>query len=89
MGGPFRLVLGVLVTIPVALDDLAEGLGVDRGAVTGALEYPLANLAYGFASTGIMSCGSQSTAPYPNLVPFDAEPEVEVTVGLQITYAIR
>ena len=72
-----------------AADDLAEGLGVDRGAVTRALEYPLANLAYGFASTGIRSCGAQSTAPYPNLVPFDAEPEVEVTVGLQITYAIR
>ena len=29
------------------------------------------------------------TAPYPNLMPFDADQEVEVTVGLQVTYGIR
>ena len=72
-----------------AADDLAEALAVVRGDVMGALEYPLVNLAYGFASAGDLSCGSQSPSPYPNLVPFDAEPEVEVSVGLQITYGMR
>lgn len=75
-----------------AADDLAEALGVERGTVIGALEYPLTNLAYGFSSLSVVNsyaCGAQASSPYPNVVPFDAEPEVEVTVGLQITYGIR
>ena len=71
-----------------AADDLAEALGVGRGAIMGALEYPLMNLAYGFAFSTNLSCGAQPSSPYPNLMPFDAEPEVEVSVGLQITYRI-
>ena len=72
-----------------AADDLAEALGVERGGVMRALEYPLANLVYGPSLTDIRGCGSQMTAPYPNLMPFDADQEVEVTVGLQVTYGIR
>ena len=72
-----------------AADDLAEALGVGRGEVMGALEYPLVNLPYGLAPAGSMSCGSQPSAPYPSPLSFDAEPEVELSVGLQITYAIR
>lgn len=75
-----------------AADDLAEALGVERGTVIGALEYPPTNLAYGFSSlSGVNShtCGAQAPSPYPNVVPFDAEPEIEVTVGLQITYETR
>lgn len=72
-----------------AADDLAQALGVSRGMIIGALEYPL--IAPGFGPGGISAhaCGAQLPLPYPNLVPFDAEPEVEVTVGLQITYSIR
>lgn len=74
-----------------AADDLAQALGVSRGTVIGALEYPLVTSFYGVAAVGPSpyGCGAQESSPYPNLVPFDAEPEVEVTVGLQITYSIR
>ena len=75
-----------------AADDLAEALEVTRGTVIGALEHPPTNLAYGFVGlSGVNSyaCSAQASSPYTNLVPFDAEPEVEVTVGLQITYGIR
>ena len=71
-----------------AADDLAEALGVERGEVLGALEYPLVNLAYGFSVASDLSCGAQPTSLYPSLMPFDSEPEVEVSVGLQITYRI-
>ena len=72
-----------------AADDLAQALGVNRGMVIGALEYPLTTPGYGLAGISAHGCGGQASSPYPNLVPFDAEPEVEVTVGLQITYSIR
>ena len=72
-----------------AADDLAQALGVSRGTVIGALEYPLTTSVYGLAGVSPYGCGAQESSPYPNLVPFDAEPEVEVTVGLQITYSIR
>ncbi len=70
-------------------DDLAQVLGVGRGMVIGALEYPLTSRVFGSFSTNIRGCGAQAWSPYPSLVPFDAEAEVEVTVGLQITYGIR
>lgn len=70
-------------------DDLAQALGVSRGMVLGALEYPLTTYVVGPVSTNIRACGGQASSPYPSLVPFDAEAEVEVTVGLQITYGIR
>ena len=72
-----------------AADDLAQALGVSRGMVIGALEYPLTTSVYGLAGISPYACGDQASSPYPNLVPFDAEPEVDVTVGLQITYSIR
>ena len=70
-------------------DDLAQALGVSRGMVIGALEYPLTASVYGLAGISAHACGVQASLPYPNAVPFDAEPEVEVTVGLQITYSLR
>ena len=72
-----------------AAQDLAQALGVSRGMVIGALEYPLTTA--GFVQSGMIAhaCGAQAFLPYPNIVPFDAEPEVEVTVGLQITYTIQ
>ena len=72
-----------------AADDLAQALEVSRGTVIGALESPLTTSVYGLAGLSPYGCGAQESSPYPNLVPFDAEPEVEVTVGLQITYSIR
>ena len=79
-------------TIPKAeksADDLAQALGVSRGMVIGVLEYPLSTHQFGPFSTNIRACGAQVSSSYPNLVPFDAEAEVEVIVGLQITYGIR
>lgn len=72
-----------------AADDLAKALGVGREGVMGALEYPLADHVFALSFSDIRTCGSQINAPYPNLMPFDAAQEVDVTVGLQITYAIR
>ncbi len=72
-----------------AADDLAEALGVERDGVTGALEYPLSISVYGLSGFDSHSCGAQASTPYPSLVPFDAEPQVEVSVGLQITYGLR
>ena len=72
-----------------AADDLAEALSVERGIVIGALEYPLTNLVYGLTGVNLHACGAQASSPYSSLVPFDAEPEVEVSVGLQITYGLQ
>ena len=73
----------------MAADDLAQALGVSRGMVIGALEYPLNTSVYRAADISDHACGAQSLSPYANLASFDAEPEVEVNVGLQITYGIR
>ena len=79
-------------SVEKAADDLAEALGLERGTVIGALEYPLTNFGYGFSSLSgpdVHACGSLASQPYSNLVPLDAEPEVEVSVGLQVTYSIQ
>ena len=70
-------------------DDLAEALGLERGTVIGALEYPPQNSGYGFPGAGIDACSGVSPVPYFGLVPFDAEAEVEISVNLQVTYRIR
>lgn len=67
-------------------DDLAQALGVNRGSVIAALEFPLGN----FGSPELLPdrCSSQLD-PY-SLLPFDTgEPEIQVSVGLQVTYAIE
>jgi hypothetical protein len=79
-------------SVEKAADDLAEALGLERGTVIGALEYPLTNFGYGFSSLSgpdVHACGSLTSQPYSNLVPLDAESEVEVSVGLQVTYSIQ
>ena len=70
-------------------DDLAEALGLERGTVIGALEYPPQNSGYGFPGAGIDACSGVSPVPYFGLVPFDAEAEVEISVNLQVTYRIQ
>jgi len=68
--------------------DLADALELALGEVVGALEYPLQNVPYGLPSTDAVSCSGQSSHSYGPLLPFDSEPEVEVSVGLQVSYRI-
>ena len=77
--------------IPDAQDsaaDLAEALGVRRGGVIGAVEFSRAGAApFG---PSLDRCVSQSAGPYAlSLQPFDASREVEVSVGVQVTYAME
>jgi hypothetical protein len=79
----------VIPSAEKAADDLANALGLDLGSITGALEYPLTGPSYGFSSSDFDACGGQSPGPFGNLVTFDSEQEVEVSVGLQVTYNIQ
>ena len=72
-----------------AADDLADALDLDRGEVIGALEYPLQNLSYGLPGGDLDPCTGQNAYRFAALLPFDSEPEVEVSVGLQVSYRIR
>ena len=72
-----------------AADDLADALGVDRGAVNGALEYPLQSDPYRWLGADIDRCGGGATHRFGVLLPFDSEPEVEVSVGLQVSYDLQ
>ena len=73
-----------------AADDLADALELERGEVIGALEYPLQNAPFVVPGAGLNPCtGQNAVARYAALLPFDSEPEVEVSVGLQVSYRIR
>ncbi len=72
-----------------AADDLAEALDLGRGEVIGALEYPLQRLTYGLPGTDVGGCAGLNAGAYSPLLPFDSEAEVEVSVGLQVSYGIR
>ena len=72
-----------------AADDLADALGLEWGGVIGALEYPLLNVPFGPPSANVDPCTEQNAYNYAPLLPFDSEPEVEVSVGLQVSYRIR
>ena len=70
-------------------DRLAEAIGVVRGGVVSVVEYALVGFNYGFNSgaTGNETCGGQfqdTTA----LLPFDAEPQIDVAIQQRIGYAI-
>jgi uncharacterized protein DUF541 len=68
--------------------DLAEALSIKRGSIVGAVESPFTNSAYG--PINLDACGLQVQDPYfVEVEPFDAEPKVEVAVGLQVSYAIE
>ena len=68
--------------------DLAEALSIQRGSITGAMESPFPNFAYG--PINLDACGLQVQDPYfVEVEPFDAEPKVEVAVGLQVSYVIE
>ena len=71
-----------------AARDLADALELALGEVMGALEYPLQNVPYGLPSGDNLVCSGQSSYTYAPLLPFDSEPEVEVSVGLQVSYRI-
>lgn len=71
-----------------AAGDLADALELTLGEVVGALEYPLQNVPYGLPGADQAVCNGQSGYAYAPLLPFDSEPEVEVSVGLQVSYRI-
>ena len=72
-----------------AADDLADALDLERGEVIGALEYPLQNVPFGPPGANLDPCTEQNAYNSAALLPFDSEPEVEVSVGLQVSYRIR
>ena len=72
-----------------AADDLADALELELGEVTGALEYPLQNVPYVVPGADLNPCTAQNDPRYGVLLPFDSEPEVKVSVGLQVSYRIR
>jgi hypothetical protein len=68
--------------------DLAEALSIKRSSIVGAVESPFPNFAY--SPINLDACGLQFQDPYfVEVEPFDAEPKVEVAVGLQVSYAIE
>ena len=66
-------------------DGLAEAIGVVRGGVVSVAEYSLGGFNYG--STNTEACDGQFQDPNA-LLPFDAEPKIEVAVQIRIGYAI-
>ena len=73
-----------------AADDLADALGVERGAVNGALEYPLQTDPYRWLGAAAPNrCGGDASYRFAALLPFGSEPEVEVSVGLQVSYDLH
>ena len=72
-----------------AADDLADALELELGDVIGALEYPLQNVPFVVPGADLNPCTGQNAPRYAALLPFDSEPEVEVSVGLQVSYRIR
>ena len=66
-------------------DSLAEAIGVVRGGVVSVAEYSLGGFNYGSTSTA--TCDGQFQ-DHNALLPFDADPKIEVAVQLRIGYAI-
>ena len=68
--------------------DMAAALGLARGEVIGAVEFPRDNLGYGgYGLAATHRCGGLfQYYPYA-LLPFDAKPSVDIVLPLQITYA--
>ena len=69
--------------------DLADALDLELGEVIGALEYPLQNVPFVYPGADLNPCTGRTPSRYAALLPFDSEPEVEVSVGLQVSYRIR
>ena len=72
-----------------AAADLAQAFGVGVGSVTAILEYPLNGVTLNFPGFDTDSCGTPRLDLYASLVPFESEQEVEISVGLQVTYSIQ
>ena len=65
--------------------DLAKALGLVRGGIIAALESPANSFGPGLPS--LDKCGGGQFHPYQTpLIPFDAAPEVEVSLQMRITY---
>ena len=77
--------LNAISQIDRKANDIAAALGMVRGGVIGAVEYPLVNLGYGLASTD--RCGGLLQYDPYTLLSLDADPSVDVVLPLQITFA--
>ena len=66
-------------------DGLAEAIGVVRGGIVSVAEYSLGGFNYGSTSTA--TCDGQFQ-DHNALLPFDAEPKIEVAVQIRTGYAI-
>ncbi len=66
-------------------DGLAEAIGVVRGGVVSVAEYSLGG--FNYSSTSTATCDGQFQ-DHNALLPFDAEPKIEVAVQIRIGYAI-
>ena len=67
-------------------EDLANALGVSIGGITAALEYPVL-LGFGSEGSDDHLCGAGTNNP---LLKASGSPaEVEVLVGVQVTYSLR
>ena len=65
--------------------DLAKALGLVRGGIIAAFESPANSFGPGLPS--LDKCGGGQFHPYQTpLIPFDAAPEVEVSLRMRITY---
>jgi hypothetical protein len=63
---------------------LAQALGIQQGGITAAAEYPFDY----YGSTSSEGCGNEFVDPY-SVEPFDADPEVDVSLNVQVVYAIE
>ena len=77
--------------IPIAeaaADDLSLALNLQRGEVASVTEYPLSHPFYSGPHSDTSSCNEMSDYGVGILLPFHTEPEVEVSVGLQVSYRL-
>ena len=72
-----------------AADDLVDALGLELSAVVGVLEYLLQNVSFGPAGAKLGPYARQDAYNDAVFLPFDSEPAVQVSVGLQMSYGVR
>ena len=75
--------------IPTVVVILADVLGLELSGVVGVLEYPLQNVPFGPADADLDPYAGRDAYSNAAFLPFDYEPAVEVSVGLQVSYDIR
>ncbi len=73
-----------------AAEDLADGFGLDLGSIAGVLEYPLNSSFNNQVRTSLDACALHGFTPYDDsMFDFGSPQEIEVSVGLQVTYSMQ